>query len=245
MNKTIWVALVFCTICAGTSLNAEDRPEETVEYPVFENVRGHENIEWSGAYAFNLTDGKKDLPRVLLVGDSICVAYQEPLRNLLDGKMTVSYWVSSYCLTSPGYLQQLSFYLDEAKYSVVHFNNGCHSFSAKGEDWEKGLRAAFKMIRIKQPQAKIIWATTTPNKDANNNAKVVALNAIAAKVVADTKGIAVDDLFALMNPLDRALYWKDNYHFTTEAVNMQARQIADVCLKTEDDTGSVPVVSVE
>ena len=40
--------------------------------PVSENLRGHENIEWSIGYAFHLTDANKALPRVLLVGDSIC-----------------------------------------------------------------------------------------------------------------------------------------------------------------------------
>ena len=34
-------------------------------YPVAENVRGHENTEWSVSYAYHLTDANKDLPRVL------------------------------------------------------------------------------------------------------------------------------------------------------------------------------------
>ena len=34
--------------------------------PVAENVRGHENTEWSTSYAYHLTDANKDLPRVLL-----------------------------------------------------------------------------------------------------------------------------------------------------------------------------------
>ena len=51
--------------------------------PVSMNVRGHENIEWSIAYAYGLTDETKDLPRVLLVGDSICNGYQSDVRNRL------------------------------------------------------------------------------------------------------------------------------------------------------------------
>ena len=96
-------------------------------YPVAENVRGHENTEWSISYAYHMTDAKKELPRVLMVGDSICKGYQSKVRSKLEGKANVTYWASSYCVTSPGYLRLLAFYLDEAEYDVIHFNNGLHS----------------------------------------------------------------------------------------------------------------------
>ena len=54
-------------------------------YPVSDNVRGHENTEWSQSYAYHLTDAKKDLPRVLLVGDSVCSAYAGGVGKILDG----------------------------------------------------------------------------------------------------------------------------------------------------------------
>ena len=125
--------------------------------PVSDNVRGHENVEWSIGYAFHLTDAKKKLPRVLLVGDSICNGYQGAVQKRLDGKVNVSYWVSSYCVTSPNYLKFLSIYLDEAKYDVIHFNNGLHSLATSEAAWEKGLKAAFELIRRKQPNAKLVW----------------------------------------------------------------------------------------
>ena len=146
--------------------------------------------------------------------------------------MSVTYWASSYCVTSPCYLKFLSIYLNEAEYSVVHFNNGCHSHSTSVEGWERRLRAAFRLIKLKQPKARIVWTTTTPNKDAANNARTVRLNEIAAKVVAEFGNITVDDLFSLMNPLDRTLYWSDNFHFKAEAVGMQVEQVADACLKS-------------
>ena len=65
----------------------KDRKETSVS----ENLRGHENIEWSISYAFGLTDETRHLPRVLLVGDSICNGYQEKVRELLKGRMNVTY----------------------------------------------------------------------------------------------------------------------------------------------------------
>ena len=199
------------------------KPEELVDCPVSDNLRGHENVEWSRAYAFSLTDDKRDLPRVFLVGDSICNGYQEKVRELLDGKMNVSYWISSYCVTSPGYLRLLDFYLDEAKYDVVHFNNGLHSLQTAEEDYEKGLRAALAMIRAKQPGAKIIWATSTPLKDPEKTERAKRLNAVAAKVISEFEDIEVDDLFSEMDPLDRETNWGDTYHFVPEVQASQAK----------------------
>jgi len=229
MKNTKYVVLLGCAL-GFLSVGAVS-PEELVEQPVSKNLRGHENIEWSTSYAFHLTDGKKELPRVLLVGDSIVGGYHSGVEGALEGTMNVTYWISSYCVTSPCYMKFLSIYLDEAKYSVIHFNNGCHSFGTPNEDWEKGLRAAFTLIRLKQPQAKLVWATTTPNGSEKNNARVVELNAIAAKVVAEFGGTAVDDLYAIMDPLDRKTYWRDNYHFTDQAIALQIQQVKNCCLK--------------
>lgn len=206
------------------------KPEELVEYPVSDNLRGHENIEWSTSYAFGLTDATRKQPRVLLVGDSICGGYKDGVRDELKGKMNVTYWISSYCVTSPGYLRLLSFYLDETEYAVVHFNNGLHSLLTPPADWEKGIRAALKLIRAKQPKARLVWASSTPLKDKAKTEKVKILNAIAAKVVAEMGRITTDDLFALMNPLDPESNWSDTYHFKPGPIAQQAKQVAASCL---------------
>lgn len=193
--------------------------------PVSENLRGHENVEWSIGYAFHLTDANKALPRVLLVGDSICNGYQAAVQKRLDGKVNVSYWVSSYCVTSPGYLKLLDFYLSEAKYDVVHFNNGLHSLGTKPEAWEKGLRAALALIHDRQPQAKIVWVSSTPLKDPKLTAKAKMLNEKGAKVAAEfTKD--VDDLFALLDPLDRETNWSDTFHHKGPVREKEADQVA-------------------
>lgn len=213
------------------------KPEELVECPVSENLRGHENIEWSTSYAFGMTDATRNLPRVLLVGDSICGGYKDGVRDELNGKMNVTYWISSYCVTSPGYLRLLSFYLDETEYAVIHFNNGLHSLLTPPADWEKGIRAALKLIRAKQPKAKIVWTTSTPLKDATKTEKVRSLNDIAKKVATEMGGVLVDDLFALMNPLDREANWSDTYHCKPAAISLQVKQVSAACLNALEGAG--------
>ena len=197
--------------------------------PVSTNIRGHENIEWSKAYAYGLTDETKDLPRVLLVGDSICNGDQEGVRERLKGKVNVSYWVSSYCATSAAYLPLLTIYLDEAKYDVIHFNNGLHSCGTPVADYEKSYRAALQLIKAKQPKAKFVWASSTPlnTENAAMAEKVVQLNE-AARRAADVVGdISENDLFTLMNPLERSAYWVDTHHYSNAGYELIASQVVE------------------
>jgi len=206
--------------------HGEDQRAAQVKCPVSTNVRGHENTEWSTYYGYHLADKDRGLPRVLLVGDSICNGYQSGVARILAGKMNVSYWISSYCVTSPSYLKRLELCLDEAKYDVVHFNNGLHSLGTSPDAWAKGLEAALRLIREKQPSARIVWATSTPLKDPGRTAKARALNAAAADVVKRLGGIETNDLFALLDPLDREQNWSDTYHHKPPVRVQEAEQVA-------------------
>ena len=225
-----WLLMAHLTACAAFVAVGDDE-----KCPVSANVRGHENIEWSISYAYGLTDETKDLPRVLLVGDSICRGYQDGVRERLKGKMNVSYWISSYCVTSPAYLPLLTVYLNEAKYDVIHFNNGLHSLGTPTEAYAKGMRRALQLIREKQPDAKIVWCASTPLTNDVKTVKCRELNAAAANVVAELGGIATDDLFSLLNPLDRAANWCDEYHFRSEAKAKQAEQVAASVLDCKNE----------
>lgn len=204
--------------------------------PVSENLRGHENTEWSRGYAYHLTDAKKGLPRVLLVGDSICCGYEGNVRRHLEGKVNVSYWASSYCVTSPNYLKLLAFYLDESEYAVIHFNNGLHSLKTPDDDWEKGFAAALDLIQKKQPKAKLVWCSSTPLADAALTEKVKKLNERGRKV-AEKRGIPENDLFSLLDPLDRKENWTDKYHHKPPVREKAGRQIAETILKYQQNRG--------
>ena len=230
MKKLVLTA-VAATLVGGATAAASD-----VACPVSDNVRGHENIEWSVAYAYGLTDATKDLPRVLLVGDSICNGYQSGVRELLKGKMNVSYWISSYCVTSAAYLPLLTIYLDEAKYDVIHFNNGLHSLKTPTAAYENGVRRALQLIREKQPDAKLVWCSSTPLANDAKTAKCRELNAAAAKVVAELGGIATDDLFSLLDPLDRAANWSDEYHHRAMVQKKESLQVAASVLAAREGT---------
>ena len=226
MRLRFGTILVAAVVLPFTAVAGENQRAAQVKCPVSANMRGHENTEWSTYYGYHLTDKNRHLPRVLLVGDSICNGYQAGVARALEGKMNVSYWISSYCVTSPGYLKRLELCLDEAKYDVVHFNNGLHSLGTPTDDWAKGLEAALRLIREKQPSARIVWATSTPLKDPGRTAKARALNAAAADVVKRLGGIETNDLFTLLDPLDREQNWSDTYHHKPPVRAQEAEQVA-------------------
>ena len=65
------------------------------KYELPHTSRRREEIEWSIHYAFNA--GDRTLPRVLLVGDSICNGYHAQVRERLLGIANVTFWASSKC----------------------------------------------------------------------------------------------------------------------------------------------------
>lgn len=201
----------------GTMLWAQEQPKTRVEHP-------REATEWITSYAYNANDTK--LPRVLLVGDSICNGYNKEVCAELAGTASVTFFATSKCVCDASYLRALAFFLDEAPYAVIHFNNGLHSLSSDRQDWETCLRAAVQLIKAKGKGAKLFWASSTPLKDPALTAKAKELNAIAARVMAE-EGVPTDDLFALMDPLDRETNWSDTFHFKAEAKKLQARAVGD------------------
>jgi hypothetical protein len=154
----------------------------------------------------------------------------------LAGTAYVTFFATSKCVCDKSYLRSLAFFLDESDYAVVHFNNGLHSLSSDRQDWELCLRAAIKLIKEKGKGAKIIWASSTPLKDPKLTEKAKELNAIAGRVMAE-EGVPTDDLFALMDPLDREKNWSDTFHFKGEAKKLQAKSVGD-CVRKALGKGS-------
>lgn len=230
MNIFKFAILVALGICLGCQTE-QQRITDFIETPITDNPRAHENQEWTHSDAFNLRS-HPNYPRALLVGDSICNGYRMYAKDMLmKHKVTMTYWISSYCVTSPRFLRIFSFYLEEAKYDVIHFNNGLHSMPARFEDWEKGFRAAIKLIRIKQPQAKIVWCNSTPVKNEKRIARVRELNALASRIVKEEGGIVENDLFSLTDKCDHNNLWVDGVHFTEPVKEMQAKRVTDIIVE--------------
>lgn len=203
-----------------------------------------------------ITDDPK-LPRVLLMGDSVSIAYALEVRKRLAGVANV-HRVPANCGSTKvalGYYG-LRRWLPKAneKWDVIHFNHGLHDLSYrfaddrdkndKGEyaspsngghpnvtpgDYEKNLRQI--IARLKQTGAKLIFASTTPvpESDAAKYVKdsEVPYNEIAKKVMTE-EGVTWNDLWSLVKPRQTELQIPRNVHFQPKGSSVMAQQVAEV-----------------
>ena len=85
-----------------------------------------EAIEWCDIWISHANE--TNLPRVLLIGDSITRDYYSEVEKHLDGKAYVGRLATSRFIGDPVLLSEIKSVLDGAKFDVIHFNNGMHGW---------------------------------------------------------------------------------------------------------------------
>lgn len=187
-----------------------------------------EAIEWCNIWIPDANE--TTLPRVLLVGDSITGGYGAKVADALKGKASVARLTTSKSVGDPALLAEVALVLGQCRFDVVHFNNGLHGWGYSEEEYQKAFPELLATIRKHAPQARLIWATITPVRQAGkldviaeNTNRVRARNKIAEEIVA-REGISVDDLYGLVK--DHPEYWSaDGVHFNAQGVAAQVEQV--------------------
>lgn len=191
-----------------------------------------------------------NLPRVLLIGDSICSGYEKDVRALLEGKAEVIKNTGNAEYTGNG-INQIDSWLGDEKWDVIHFNWGLwdmygwryHAVDRSPAQYEQRLE---KLVsRLKKTGAKLIWATTTPacpapektmrerfQKEVQIAPELQREYAEAALRVMRKQGVTVNDLYALMLPdLKQYQIAEDNVHYIKAGSRKQAEQVAQKILE--------------
>src|SRR5205823_9742621 len=122
-----------------------------------------EAIEWCDIWISHANE--TNLPRVLLIGDSITRGYYPEVEERLAGKAFVARLATSRFVADPVLLKEISLVLDETKFDVIHFNNGMHGWQHSEGEYRKVFPEFVAAIRAHASQPKLIWATTTPLRD--------------------------------------------------------------------------------
>jgi hypothetical protein len=202
-----------------------------------------------GAWAFK-PDPK--LPNVLILGDSISIAYTLPVRKALQGKANVFRPMRSAkqpdnCGDTAIGLANIDKWLGDTRWDVIHFNWGlwdlCYrhpqskdqgnrdkvngKLSTTPEDYERNLEKL--VTRLKATGAKLIWAHTTAVPDGEAGRFIgddAKYNAIAARVM-ERHHIPVNDLLAASKAFAPAMFIKPgDVHFTPQGSAKLAGQVA-------------------
>jgi unsaturated rhamnogalacturonyl hydrolase len=192
-----------------------------------------ESIEWLDTWAPNTR--KTDLPRVLLIGNSITRLYNKNVEKQLEGKAYVARYASSKSIGDPTLLEELSTFMRQYSFDVIHFNNGMHGWGYTEEEYRQAFPKYFEIIKKYAPHAKYIWATTTPRrtgkgmKELNQQLtdRIKERNKIAADYFADKPEVKTNDLFSVVvrNPT----YYEggDGTHPNALGVKALANRVAD------------------
>lgn len=123
-----------------------------------------ERIEW-GEFRWDEAD-KTDMPRVLLIGDSITKGYRPHVAEEFKGIASIDLMASSRGLDNPAFARELRYVTVESGYNyrVIQFNNGLHGFHSSAEAYEAGLdRVLTSLMKLREDGgAKIVLALSTP-----------------------------------------------------------------------------------
>jgi len=193
-----------------------------------------ERIEWADIWVTNADNA--DLPRVLLVGDSITRGYFAEVEKHLAGKAYCARLTTSKCVSDPSFADEVQLLLKHYEFAVVHFNNGLHGWGYTEDQYRDGLVKTVDVIRKQTGDAKLIWATTTPVRQVNDLKKfgerterVRVRNRLAAEIMKE-RGIPTNDLFGLV-VVHPDWHSSDGTHFNAKGKAAQAKQVAESVLK--------------
>ncbi|MFP5211491.1 MAG: SGNH/GDSL hydrolase family protein [Acidobacteriota bacterium] len=187
-----------------------------------------EKIEWT--WTDRPETPTTNLPNVLLVGDSITRGYYPQVAKDLSGVANVYLFATSCASGDPRLPGQLHDYfrMMGVHFAVVHFNNGMHGWGYTEQQYASGLPDMIAALRRGAPDAKLIWASTTPvlhdaTGNEATNARINERNRLAAAVMR-RDGIPTDDQHALM--LKHQDLHSGDVHFTPAGYAVQAQQAA-------------------
>lgn len=182
---------------------------------------------------------------IFLIGDSIKNGYCRTVKETLKDKAEV-FFVTDNCRSSQYIIFTMKKWAEmfdrTDKVDIVHFNCGHwdvahwngYSLSLTSEsEYEKNIQMIIDLLRKFFPNAKLIFATTTPmNPDGGStggvnprsNDDIKRYNAIAT-AVAEKNDVEISDLNAYMQDFGSECFI-DTCHLTQEAFAELGREVA-------------------
>lgn len=217
-----WVALLAVALLAPGGCLLTARAESSPP--------PREEIEWLDVWVAG--GGRMDLPRVLLIGDSITRGYHPNVEQALAGKALLGRLATSKSLGDPALLDEVRLVLSQTRYDVVHVSNGLHGWDYSDKAYARELPRLIEAIRKGAPGARIIWGTSTPIRLGGKpdlsprNARVVIRNQIATGLLA-RDGVPIDDLYGFL--ADKPEFWsEDGVHLSPKGNAALGRRVAEV-----------------
>lgn len=175
------------------------------------------------------------MKKVLLLGDSIRLSYQNRVKELLDGKAEVN-GPEENCRFAKFTLWNVNLYMSLwGKPDIIHWNNGIWDTYKISEsidcfttldDYVRDMKLILNEMR--RSGAIVLFANTTPVREGfilDNNQRIDRYNA-AIEEVMRKENVPVNDLNGVIKKdLDRYI-GEDLLHLTSEGVEAAALKVA-------------------
>lgn len=188
-----------------------------------------ERFEWINSWCDEALNA--DLPRVLLVGDSITMGYQEKVRQKLKGVCYVDFIATSYTVDAKFYHKLISEFALDSKYCLIHLNQGLHGQYMAKRTYKSGLK---KLVEKLSKKAKIMLATSTIVFEEGNVrldrvwTKKLQERNVAVRELAEKFGCFVNDLYAVSVNVPSDCRSIDGVHYTEAGYEIFAAAVAGV-----------------
>ena len=185
-----------------------------------------ERIEWVQYWAEDCTE---DVPRILMIGDSISVGYRSAVFARVRGTYGCATVSTSKAIDNPRFCAEIDALASSEgfEYPVIHFNNGLHGFQLTDGEYREHYGKVVDFLRVRWPGARLILAASTP-VIGDMDARVTARNRIV-KELADERGLEYNDLYEAVKG-DLTIRAGDPYHFNAAGYEKLADRIADLIL---------------
>jgi len=181
--------------------------------------------------AWDFVKDDPQLPRVLLIGDSVSRGYTQSVRKALAGRANVHRAPANCGPTSLG-LKRIDVWLGNGKWDVIHFNFGIHDRNTPVAEYSQRLEQLVE--RMQRTGAKLVWASTTPIPDdpakKQKADSIVERNKAAAEIMAK-HGVVTDDVFTAITPHLDKMQNPNDVHFNAAGYEFLGQQVADAILK--------------
>jgi len=166
-----------------------------------------------------------NLPRLLLIGDSISRSYTLTARELLNGAVNFHRAPANCGPTTSG-LKNMDVWLGKKHWDVIVFNFGIHDSNRSIDDYPSNLQKV--VDKLKTTGAKLMWVRTTPDYDKVTGLnKSQRVNEIADSIMQLNQIKESDIATAIMGVPDFKNLYTDGTHFKEQGVAVLAKTVAE------------------
>jgi len=199
------------------------------------------------SFAYNLRAADTQLPKILLIGDSISLGYTPFVKAMFQGRAEIVHHPGNAQHTGTG-LEKLNAWLGDEEWDLIHFNWGlwdlCYrhpdspnqgrrdkvrgTLTTSLDDYEANLDKL--VARLKNTGAKLVWGNTSfvPEGELGRiKGDELKYNEAAARVMTQ-HGVPINDIWSLTSTFKEALFRAPgDVHYTEEGYERIAIQVVN------------------